>query len=312
MRWVARIVATLGIVAVLWCAVTAWSAIAHAHPLYPILLGVTFVVCLVVLAASFRGRRRLRVWRVVVGSLLAVFGVLWIGLLLWLCPLGAVEPALAAMESDGRVTVVESATEIVMTPAGDPSTTALFFQPGAKVDARAYAAVLRPVAEAGYPVVIAKQPVGIAFLASGAFEAARAANPQVTSWVVGGHSLGGTVAAMDAEAYGGDASAPVRCLLLLASYPASDMSTSLTGDVLSVSASNDGLATPAKIEASKQDLPASTQFLEIEGAVHAFFGDYGAQSGDGTPTISQDDARAQISTAIVDFVTSCAAPAPGA
>jgi dienelactone hydrolase len=90
------------------------------------------------------------------------------------------------------------------------------------------------------------------------------------------------------------------------------MSTSLSSGVLSISAGNDGLATPADIEASKANLPSSSEFLVIDGAVHAFFGDYGTQSGDGIPTISQDTARAQISAASLDFVTSCADRAPAA
>jgi hypothetical protein len=40
----------------------------------------------------------------------------------------------------------------------------------------------------------------------------------------------------------------------------------------------------------------------IDGAVHAFFGDYGSQPGDGEPTISHDEARTQISNATVGFV----------
>jgi len=72
--------------------------------------------------------------------------------------------------------------------------------------------------------------------------------------------------------------------------------------VLSVSASNDGLATPADIEASKADLPADARFVEVEGAVHAFFGDYGPQPGDGTPTISHDQARQEISAATLELV----------
>ena len=41
MTWVVRAVAALGIVVVGWCCLTAWSAIVHAHPAYPILLAVT-------------------------------------------------------------------------------------------------------------------------------------------------------------------------------------------------------------------------------------------------------------------------------
>ncbi|MEF2977583.1 alpha/beta hydrolase [Subtercola sp. YIM 133946] len=195
----------------------------------------------------------------------------------------------------------ETPTQIVLTPTGTVSDTGVFFQPGAKVDARAYAAVLRPLAEAGHVVVIPKQPFGIAFLSTGAFSAARDHVAGVTQWVVAGHSLGGTVAAMDAQQYANAPSEPVVGLLLYASYPATDMS-GLDAAVLSVSGSNDGLATPAKIDASKASLPPDTTYLVIDGGVHAFFGDYGPQAGDGQPSISHDDARSQISTASVAFV----------
>ena len=170
------------------------------------------------------------------------------------------------------------------------------------MEARAYAAVLRPLAEAGHRVVIVKQPMGIAFLSLGAFESARSDFPAAESWVLGGHSLGGTVAALQAEAADSDERAPSRGLLLYASYPAGDMSGSLSAAVLSISGTNDGLATPADIEASRANLPADAEFVPIEGAVHAFFGDYGPQPGDGEPAISRDEARTQISAESVRFV----------
>lgn len=206
------------------------------------------------------------------------------------------------MRSDGAVTVSESPTRIVLRPAGDERDSGVFFQPGALVEARAYAAVLRPLAEAGHMVVIAKQPLGIAFLSLPAFDDARREFSGVSRWVVGGHSLGGVVAAMEVDAADDDVSAPAIGLLLFASYPASDLSTSLTAAVLSISASEDGLSTREKIDASRADLPADATFVVIEGAIHADFGDYGTQPGDGTPTISHEDARSQISHASVTFV----------
>ena len=119
--------------------------------------------------------------------------------------------------SDSSVTVTEDATRIVLAPTGTEPSTGVFFQPGAKVDARAYAAVLRPLAEDGRLVVIAKQPLSLAFLATGAFASTRPAYPAITRWVVGGHSLGGVVAASDAAAHDEEATAPVVGLLLFAS-----------------------------------------------------------------------------------------------
>ena len=302
MRIVQRVIALAGLAVVAWIGVTSWGAIVHGHPLYGVLLVLTVAGCVWAGWRSFRDRPARHGWSLVLWIVLVVLGIGWIALMAWLRPFPAVEPALTAMQSTGTVEVVETPTSITLLPGLDMSSTGVFFQPGARVDARAYAAILRPLADAGHPVVIAKQPLGIGFLAPGAFEAARDANPDVTSWIVGGHSLGGTVAAMDAEEHGQDAAAPVDGLLLFASYPASDMSASLTVPVLSISGSEDGLATPRDIDLSRADLPPSAQFTQIVGAVHAFFGDYGVQPGDGTATIDQDTARSQIAKASLDFV----------
>ncbi|PPF81897.1 alpha/beta hydrolase [Subtercola sp. Z020] len=313
--WAARIVATLGALACVWAAVATGAMLVHGHPAYPVLLVGSFVTCVVVATRAWLTRtvrrRRFKVGR---GALLVV-GVALLAGVVWLVPSSAVEPALSAMVPDARVSVSETPTEIVLAPVGDPQATGVFFQPGARVDARAYAAVLRPLAEAGYLVVIPKQPLGIAFLATGAFAGERASFPGVTQWIVGGHSLGGTVAALDARSYavpvaestsgpvGTGGGEPVVGLLLYASYPANDIS-SIDAPVLSVSGSLDGLATPDAIRASRADLPAGTTFDEIPGGVHAFFGDYGSQAGDGEPTIAHDDARAEISAATLTFVQS--------
>ena len=207
-QWVVRLVALLSLVAVGWVSFTAWSPVVHGHPAYPVLLALTVLGALAALWRARRPRARPGAWRLVGRGLLLVLAVGWVAAMVWLRPFAAVQPALAAMRSDASVEVTESATRIVLAPAaGTASEVGVFFQPGARVDARAYAAVLRPLAEAGHPVVIAKQPLGIAFLALPAFDAARSAQPQVQRWVLGGHSLGGTVAAIQADAADAD---PVR------------------------------------------------------------------------------------------------------
>jgi len=295
MVWFARAVAALALGVVAWACLTSWGAVVHGHPAYAVLLVLTAAVAVWSLVRSTRPAPLRSRLRTVVRGLVLTGGLLWVAAMWWLRPFTAVEPAIAAMQSDARVTVTETLTQVVLEPASGGDGTGLLFQPGAKVEARAYAAVLRPLAEAGATVVIVKQPLSIAFLSLGAFGSEVSARPDVSAWVVGGHSLGGTVAALEAGDGGADA------LLLYASYPAGDES-SLEAALLSVSASNDGLATPADIDASKADLPPTAEFLVIEGAVHAYFGDYGPQPGDGTPTISHDDARRQISDASVEFV----------
>jgi len=306
-QWVVRVVALVALAAVAFVCLTAWAPVVHGHPAYPVLLALTAGGAGVALWRARRPRARPGAWRLVGRGLLLVVAVGWVAAMVWLRPFAALQPALTAMRSDGAVTVTESATRIVLAPAaggGPTSTTGVFFQPGARVDARAYAAVLRPLAGAGHPVVIAKQPLGIAFLALSAFDGARSALPEVQRWVVGGHSLGGTVAAMQADAADADRTAPAVGLLLYASYPAGDVRGSLTAAVESVSGSKDGLATPAKIQASRADLPADATFTVIEGGSHAQFGAYGDQPGDGIPTITDEQARRLITAASLRFVDS--------
>jgi len=302
--WAVRFIAVAGVMVVAWACVTGWGAVVHGHPLYVGLLALTLLVCAVAFGRTFRRRKSTPPWRRIIRVVFIVLAVGWIALMAWLRPFSALEPALAAMASTNTVTVTEDLTQIVMTPVGPARRAGVFFQPGAKVDARAYAAVLRPLAESGYTVVITKQPLGIAFLSITALDAAKPNFPTISRWIVGGHSLGGTVAAIEADAGGGDPEAPVVGLLLYASYPASDISASLSAEVLSISASADGLATPDTITASRETLPASTSFTVIDGAVHAFFGDYGPQPGDGTPTVSHDKARTEISRQSVAFLNS--------
>ena len=303
-RWLALTVAAVGVLVVAWVCLTEWGGVVHGHWAYWVMLVLTLLGSLTVAWRNRRPRPRRTGWRRAARVVLVVLGIGWIAAVAWLRPFSAVEPALAAMRSDAAVEVEESATRIVMTPAGQAGTTGVFFQPGALVDPRAYAAVLRPLAENGHTVVIAKAPLGIAFLSLPAFDSARSDHPEVSQWVLGGHSLGGVVAAIEADSADEDETAPAVGLLFYASYPASDISDSLTASVESVSGSEDGLSTPEEIDASRADLPADATFTEIEGASHASFGDYGPQRGDGTPTISHDDARSQISAASLAFVDS--------
>jgi dienelactone hydrolase len=114
-------------------------------------------------------------------------------------------------------------------------------------------------------------------------------HPEVASWAVGGHSLGGVSASSFAAS-----NHDVAGLLLFASYPAETLTDAQGLSVLSISGSNDGLSTPDKIAASRSLLPPTTTYATVVGGVHAFFGDYGEQPGDGEPGISRNEAQQQI------------------
>lgn len=317
-RLVVGSVLTVGPLVVLF---TALEPIWNGHPAYPTTLLVATGAGLVLIASAFwtRGRpadlptgrppadarsaspsRARGVLRVTGRVVLAVLVVGLVAVLFWLRPFAAGSASMSVLAPGvaPAVTVVDGTTTIELVPAR-PTGKGLVFVPGARVDPRAYAEVLGPVAEAGHLVVIVKPPFGMAIAQPGQPGTAIEAHPEITSWAVGGHSLGGVVASWYAQ----DHPDQVDGLLLFGSYADRDLSgTDLV--VESVWGSNDGLTTPEDIERTRSNLPPSADFTEIVGGVHAYFGDYGAQPGDGQPGIDRGAATAQISAAAVDFMQS--------
>jgi predicted alpha/beta-hydrolase family hydrolase len=291
-RWFPLGAACVVAVAVFFSFATAWGGIWASHPAYWITLVVLLVGATALGVWAWRthsptGRAR---WRAVVAGVAWVTGALVLtGVAVWLRPLTADDIAVQAMSSGNGVTVSTSVSMIRLDPSS-PKSTGLVFYPGAKVDPRAYAHILRPIAEAGYPVAIVKFPYNLAVMSPSAADDVVGRADGIDHWVIGGHSLGGVMAARFARSD----HAELAGLLLWASYPSGSMASRTGLDIVSVSGTHDGLATPADIDASKKDLPADTHFVAVEGGIHAYFGDYGAQSGDGTATISRADAQQQI------------------
>lgn len=217
-------------------------------------------------------------------------------------PTGGVLPeAQQALESDSVVTVSELDGWYAFIPAQDRATTGFIFYPGGRVLPGAYATVARAVAEAGYPSFIVRMPLNLAVIAPNKADEVVAAHPEITRWVIGGHSLGGSMAATYAKGQ----PEVVQGLVLMASYPASwdDLSARESLVTASVYGTLDGLARAEMVVDSKPLLPASAQFVEIAGGNHSYFGDYGDQPGDGTATITRTEQQAQVIAAVLDVLT---------
>lgn len=287
-------------------AVPAWMLVANpavlgGHPLLPGLLIAAAVVGVAwaVLLWHRRDRPRPRRLPRAIGAWAgrtAVLGL--VAALAWLNPFAYQPGAAAEAGPKSDLIVTETTTTITMTPDGGRAPTkGLVFYPGARVDARAYQDILAPAVGAGVRVVILKEPLGLSLLDVNQARSAMADNPDITTWAVGGHSLGGVAASSFAQD-----NTDVKGLVLYASYPLDSLRGRSGLQVLSVSGTKDGLSTPAKIDASLELLPADAEFAAVQGGVHAFFGDYGAQPGDGDPGISREVAQEQIAAATVDFL----------
>ncbi|HEX7303087.1 alpha/beta hydrolase [Lentzea sp.] len=251
-----------------------WGPLVHGHPAHLVLLGAVVLIGI----AAFRAPTWLAV----------VLAVVLTAPLVYLQPFAATNPPSGAT---------------VLRPPGEPRA-GLVFHPGARVDYRAYLGLLDRVAQQGFLVVVVREPLNIALLGSGTADL-RAEHPEVRTWAVGGHSLGGVAAAKEALE-GND----VRGLVLWASYPVDDLSGRADLTAWSIHGEKDGFTTPQDVEDSKKLLPATTRFEEVPGAVHAFFGDYGDQPGDGEPTVPRAQAQDRIVALTARALAALSPPSP--
>jgi hypothetical protein len=220
------------------------------------------------------------------------------GFVIWAAnPLGPGERSLAALDSDSFVTV-EQGDFMVFQPADAQPSTGFIFYPGGRVDYRSYAPALHEIAAQGYLVVLVPAPLSLMVFNPDAADEVIPQFPQIKHWAIGGHSLGGAMAANYAYTHP-DA---VAGLVLWASYPASSNDLTDSGlPVLSIYGTLD-MAGMEKFDESRALLPEDTVWTVIDGGNHAQFGDYGFQPGDNVATINAAEQQAQIIDATVAFL----------
>ena len=239
-------------------------------------------------------------FRTLLAILAVALSVVVAAFLIWAyTPASPMAEAYAALQPDPTVSV-RTDRWLEFSPAKGVPDTGLIFYQGGRVDARVYAPPARRIAQEGYLVVIIPMPLNLAVTNPNAAQEVITAYPSIQRWIIGGHSLGGSMAASFARRH----PSLVAGLVLWASYPAGsdDLSTSDLS-VLSIYGSLDGLATPAKIEASRPLLPPNTTFVAIQGGNHAQFGWYGEQSGDNPASITRQAQQAQVVQSTLAFLT---------
>lgn len=141
----------------------------------------------------------------------------------------------------------------------------IIFYQGALVEEEAYSQLARDLADKGDNTYILKTPLNLPVLSPHKAKTIINQN-HLTNVYLAGHSLGGVVASQNAKV------APVRGLILLASYPSrkSDLSHKKLR-VLSITASNDHILNWEKYEEAKKRLPNSSTFRTIVGGNHSRF-----------------------------------------
>ena len=169
---------------------------------------------------------------------------------------------------------------------GPSEDAALIFYPGAKVEATAYVPLMQKMAAAGLDACLVKMPLRLAIFDIGAADRVMAAH-DYPHWFIGGHSLGGAMAAEYA------AKCPDRLdgLILLAAYPAKPLPDHLK--TVTIYGSEDGVLNMKKVAEGAKYMPENHMEFVIQGGNHAQFGDYGEQKGDEKAAISAQEQQHQ-------------------
>ena len=208
--------------------------------------------------------------------------------------------ALAALQSDELVQV-QTIPWLEFRPTSASTSTGVIFYPGGRVDPRAYAPPMHKLASQGYLTLIVAMPLNLAVFAPGKAAQVITAYPEIQHWIIGGHSLGGAMAANFVKKN----PSLIQGLFFWAAYPGSGDDLSQQDiKVVSITGSLDGLATVGKINASRALLPADTDWIVIEGGNHAQFGWYGDQPGDNPAQISREEQQQIAVRAVLDLLKS--------
>lgn len=241
-------------------------------------------------------RRRKRL-RIILGVLLAVILLGCAGFAVYVGDYyHADETAVQAMApADGIIISKTDGDDLVFVPSNPRA--GLIFYPGGKVEYTAYAPLMRACAEKGILCVLVKMPCNLAVLDRNAADGIAEQYPDIDAWYIGGHSLGGAMAA----AYAADHSGELDGLILLAAYSTKDLNGSGL-DVLSVCGSEDRVLNREKYEGYRGNLPSGAVEIVMEGGCHAGFGSYGPQKGDGTPAITNEEQIMKTVPEIADIV----------
>ena len=210
----------------------------------------------------------------------------------------AVQPV-AAYQSTYCDTVISIADDggVEILPQSGNVDTGLIFYVGAQITPDAYIPLLARIAAHGYACFIPNLTFNMAALEPKAADDIISAHPEIRSWILAGHSMGG----LTASGYADDHRDTVDGLILVAAYTNRDMSDSEM-PVLAVFGDTDGVMNKALYDKRLVWNPADFEEYIIPGANHAQYGDYGKQPRDNDALISAEEQQSQTAEIILNWL----------
>ena len=242
-----------------------------------------------------KSRKRKKFLKVLV-SIFVVTALLFLSFFIYIADYYRADYESVEVFSTSTTITVENIDDNTMVFSQPGSKVGLIFYPGGKVEYSAYIPLMKACASKGITCVLLKMPFNLAVFDVDAADGIKEYCPEIDAWYMGGHSLGGSMAATYLSSNPGS----YKGLVLLGAYSSSDISG--TGvDVLSVYGSEDKVLNKEKYNEYLVNLPDDFTEVVIEGGCHAYFGMYSAQDGDGMPTISNSEQIEQTARIIENF-----------
>lgn len=164
----------------------------------------------------------------------------------------------------------------------------LIFYPGANVEYTAYLPLMDQLASKGITCYLVKMPFNMAIIDTNRGDVVlKNHEDEHSTWLVGGHSMGGAMASQ----YAAENQDKIDGLVLLGAYPYKEYPLDKTVTIY------------GSLNTSVEEKLDYTENVHvIEGGNHAYFGNYGEQAGDSVGEISREAQQRETVAVIFAFV----------
>lgn len=208
------------------------------------------------------------------------------------------EIAINSLKGNDQVIVNQENKFLSFSNKNNESTIGFVFYPGGKVDETSYSPLISLISEKGITCIILKEPLNLAVFEPDLADYAIGKYHNIKQWYVGGHSLGGVIAASYASTH----SDKVKGVILMGSYPIKSLKEKNLR-MISFYGNKDGVLNLENFEKNKINQPEDTTYYEIQGGNHAYYGNYGEQEGDLKASITRQEQQEIVAEQIIKWLS---------
>ena len=192
----------------------------------------------------------------------------------------------------------DGGVEIKPADSAASKNTGIIFYVGAQITPDAYIPLLSRLSQHGYSCFIPNLTFNMAALEPKAADVIIKEHPEINSWYIAGHSMGG----LTASGFAADNPDKINGLILLAAYTNRDLSVTDI-PVLSIYGDADGVMNKDLYDKRMEWNPTDFEEHIISGANHAQYGDYGKQPRDNDAEISAENQQCKTAELIIDWLS---------